>query len=211
MVEENYIDTPFYPNKMGRVFLLTLRDVLLLDGYTDLLKRTGLSHFAQARPADNWAKEFDFNYVSILNQGIEELYGPRGGRRLALLAGQKFFEFGWGEFGTLAGLSDVALKARSLQVKLKTGLVSIARLITQVSDQTTWVEEQARYFEYHVGVCPVCWNRVVDEPVCFHTIGFLQGALFWFSSGLDFRIRQTSCIAMGEEQCIFRIDMEPIK
>ncbi len=211
MLEDNNISTHYYPNKMGRVFLLALQDVLLPDGYAALLKRTGLSRFEQRLPGDNWAKEFDFTHISSLNQGIEQLYGPRGGRRLALCAGEKFFEFGWGESGALTGLSDIALKARALPDKLKIGLVSIARLIDEYSDQVTWIEEQAQQFEYHVGACPVCWQRVVEKPVCFHTIGFLQGALNWFSSGLEFRVRQTSCTAMGDEHCAFRIDKEPVK
>lgn len=211
MKENSSPATLFYPNKMGRVFLRALQNVLVGDGYPDLLKRTGLSHFEQTLPPDNWAKEFGFNIISSLNQGVEQYYGPRGGRRLALEAGRIFFELGWGEFGTLAGLSNVVMQGKSLPDKLKTGLLSISRLITEVSDQVTWVEERAQRFDYHVGACPVCWNRVSEEPICFHTVGYLQGALHWLSAGLDFRVRQASCIAMGDEQCIFRIDRGPIK
>lgn len=211
MLEDSNSNTFFYPNNMGRVLLLALQDVLLSDGYSDLLKTAGQSHFTHKLPGDSWTKEFNFNNISNLNQALEQLYGPRGGRRLALQAGQKFFELGWGASGKLAGLSDVALKARTLQEKLRIGLSSIARLFSEVSDQTTWIEEQAKQFEYHVGACPVCWNRKVEKPICFHTVGFLQGSLRWFSSGLEFRIRQTSCTARGENHCVFRIDSEPIK
>lgn len=211
MLEDSNSNTSFYPNNMGRVFLLALQDVLLPDGYSALLNCAGLSHFIHKLPGDSWAKEFDFNNISSLNQALEQLYGPRGGRRLALQSGQKSFELGWGASGKLAGLSDVALKARTLQEKLMIGLSSIARLISDVSDQTTWIEEQAKHFEYHAGACPVCWNRKVEKPVCFHTVGFLQGSLHWFSSGLEFRIRQISCTAMGENHCVFRIDNEPVK
>ena len=211
MIEECASKKLFYPNKMGRVFLLTLQEVLVQDGYTDLLNLTDCTQFLQKLPPTNWVKEFDFNIISRLNQGIEELYGPRGGRRLALSAGEKYFQSGWGAEYTLSAAGNVALKARSLPEKLKSGLGSIARHISEVSDQSTWIVEQERQIEYHVANCPVCWNRTVDQPVCQHTVGFLQGAGHWFSSGLDFRVKQTSCYAMGDERCIFRIDTEPIK
>lgn len=204
--------THFYPNKMGRIFLLSLEGALLGDGYDDLLKRTGLSRFEHALPPDNWAKAFNFDVISSLNQGVEQYYGPRGGRRLMLLAGRKFFELGWKTFGAFAGLSDLVLKGKSLPEKASIGLHSMARLMNDVSDQSTWVEEDGpQQLSYHVGTCPVCWHRLVDEPICFYQIGFLKGTLSWLSSGSDFRVRQDACIAMGDEQCIFRIDTAPIK
>jgi len=211
MIETSESNTLFYPNKMGRLFLSTLEDVLLQDGYAELLKASGCAHFLQKPPAANWAKDFNFDTFSRINQGLETLYGPRGGRRLAIKAGEKFFLSGWGAAGTLSGMGNVALKANSLPEKLSNGLGFVAKQISEVSDQSSWLEEQERQLEYHVARCPVCWNRISDQPVCYHTIGFLQGALHWFSSGLDFRVRQTSCFAMGDERCIFRIDMEPIK
>ncbi|MDX1415702.1 MAG: 4-vinyl reductase [Candidatus Promineifilaceae bacterium] len=204
--------TYFYPNKMGRVYLLSLKEVLIGDGYFDLLKRTGLSRFEDTLPPDNWTKGFSFDSISSLNQGIEQYYGPRGGRRLALLAGQKFFELGSESFGRFAGLNELALKGKSLPEKLNMGLASMARLMNEVSDQTTWIEEVGpQRLNYHVGMCPVCWTRLAEEPICFYHVGFLKGTLSWCSSGLDFRVRQTSCIAVGDEQCVFRIDTVPIK
>ena len=201
----------YYPNKMGRFFLAALQETLIQDGYTELLEWAGLAHYAESLPADNWTREFDFSYIARLNQGLSELFGPRGGRRLALSTGSSFFLCALGEIGTLAGVTDLARRSLPLQIKLKDGLTAVARTFSQTSDQTTWLVEQERQFFYHVDPCPVCWQRISERPICFITVGFLQEALGWLSDGQDFRVQQIACMAMGEENCVFRIDREPIK
>lgn len=211
MIEDTHPQTAYYPNKMGRVFIQTLKESLLLDGFDKLLHVSGLPQFSEKLPPDNWALAFDFNIISRLNFGVEKLYGPRGGRRLTKNAGQKFFDWGWGPDGELSSTANIALKARSLPDKLESGLQAIARQLSETSDQKTWIQRQERQIDYHVGLCPICWNRVVDQPICHYTVGFLQAAFRWFSTGSDFRVRQTSCRAVGESQCVFRIDLEPLK
>jgi predicted hydrocarbon binding protein len=201
----------YYPNKTGRYFLAALQETLIHDNHKELLEWAGLAHYADSLPADNWTREFDFLHIARLNQGLSELFGPRGGRRLALGTGRNFFLCALGEIGTLAGVTDLADRSLPLQVKLKDGLTAVARTFSQTSDQTTWLVEQELQFFYHVDPCPVCWQRRSERPICFITVGFLQEAVSWLSRGLDFRVQQTACKAMGEENCVFRIDSEPIK
>jgi predicted hydrocarbon binding protein len=198
-------------NKMGRVLLKVLREIMLRDDYSALLNFAGLSRYSQALPEDNWVKEFDFVFVAKLNQGLSEMYGPRGGRRLGLQAGRSFLTHGLNEFGSLAGIDDQVRRTVPLQTKLRDGLSVVARLFSQMSDQKIWLEEQDMQFNYHVEQCPVCWGRTADKPICFFTIGFLQEILCRLSDGRDFRVQQTSCTAMGDSSCVFRIDREPIK
>lgn len=198
-------------NKMGRVLLKVLQEIMLRDDYSTLLNSAGLAQYNQALPEDNWAKAFDFVFVAKLNQGLSEMYGPRGGRRLGLLAGRSFLTRGLTEFGPLAGINDLARRTAPLQIKLRDGLTVAARLFSQISDQNAWLEEQEMQFNYHVEQCPVCWGRTADKPICFFTVGFLQEVSYRLSDGRDFRVQQTSCTAMGESSCVFRIDREPIK
>jgi predicted hydrocarbon binding protein len=201
----------YYPNKMGRFFLAALQETLIQDGYTELLEWAGLAHYAESLPADNWTREFDFSHIATLNQGLFELFGPRGGRRLALSTGSGFFRCALEEIGVLAGVTDLARRSLPLQTKLKDGLTAAARTFSQTSDQTTWLVEQELQFFYHVDPCPICWQRTSERPICFITVGLLQEALGWLSDGQDFRVQQIACKAMGEESCIFRIDRDPVK
>lgn len=211
MSDDKPSNKKYYPNKMGRFFLAALQETLIQDGYTELLEWAGLEHYAESLPADNWTREFDFSHIATLNQGLFELFGPRGGRRLAQSTGSSFFRCGLGEIGALAGITDLARRSLPLQIKLRDGLTAAARMFSQTSDQTTWLVEQELQFFYHVDPCPVCWQQTSERPICFKTVGLLQAVLGWLSDGQDFRVQQTSCRAMGEDGCVFRIDREPVK
>jgi predicted hydrocarbon binding protein len=202
--------SPAYPNKLGRLYLTSLEEALRHSGYVALLNWVDLADLAGNPPPDNWAKEFDYARLARLDNGLTELYGPRGGQ-LATRAGQRFFERGLKELGLLVGVSDLALRAFPVQTKLKLGLTAVARLFTQSSDQNTWLEEQTLYFTYHVQDCPLCWQREAREPICHFMTGMLQEAARWFSSGQNFRVRQISCQAMGQEACVFQIDRGALK
>jgi len=211
MIDDLSNNRAYYPNKMGRFFLAALQDTLVQDGYNDLLEWADLAHYAESMPVDNWTRAFDFETIAKLNQGLSELFGPRGARSLALRTGRGFFRSGLEEIGALAGVIDLARGSLPLQTKLKNGLTAVARMFSQTSDQTTWLVAQELQFFYHVDPCPVCWQRTAESPICFITVGFLQEALCMLSDGQDHRVQQTTCKAMGEDSCIFRIDREPIK
>ena len=105
----------------------------------------------------------------------------------------------------------VAVKVLPLQTKLKIGVPAVARIFTQFSDQTSYVEEFDDHFLYTIDRCSMCWGQETDRPICFIGVGILQETLRWVSNGLEFRVDQIACKAMGDEACIFKVDKEPIK
>jgi predicted hydrocarbon binding protein len=142
---------------------------------------------------------------------LEEMYGPRGGRGLALRAGRATFSDALKNFGALAGVGDLAFKVLPLQAKLRIGIPAMAKIFTQVSDQHSTVEERENEFVYTIHKCPVCWGRSgVDKPVCFIAVGLLQEGLKWVSGGNEFRVNESKCIALGDDVCEFIIQKEPI-
>lgn len=201
----------FYPNKMGRILLVSMEEVMGRNGLNALLNLTGMRNLINEQPADTLEKAFDFSNISNLNRGLEEIYGPRGGRGLALRGGRAIFSRGLKQFGALAGVGDLAFKVLQLPTKLRIGVPAVARIFTQFSDQTSRVEDRGDHFFYYIDRCSMCWGRQTDRPICYIAIGILQEALRWVSGGLEFRIEELECIAMGAESCIFKIDKEPIK
>lgn len=201
----------FYPNKMGRILLTSMEEVMGRNGLNALLNLTNMREWIQELPPDNLEKAFDFSNISNLNRGLEEIYGPRGGRGLALRGGRAIFSRGLKQFGALAGVGDLAFKVLPLATKLKIGVPAVARIFTQFSDQTSRVEDQNDHFLYYIDRCSMCWQRKTDRPICYIAVGILQEALRWVSGGLEFRIEELDCIAMGAESCVFKIDKEPIK
>jgi predicted hydrocarbon binding protein len=139
------------------------------------------------------------------------MYGPRGGRGLALRAGRAAFADALRNFGALAGAGDLAFKVLPLQAKMRIGIPAMARIFTQISDQYSTVQEQEHEFVYTIHRCPVCWGRTgVDKPVCFVAVGLLQEGLKWLSGGNEFRVNESKCVAMGDEVCDFVIQKTPI-
>lgn len=201
----------YYPNKFGLIAIEALEDVMGRNGLNAILNLAGLNHYVDNYPSDNLEKGFDFVELSAIGVGLEEMYGPRGGRGLALRAGRATFADSLKNFGALAGVGDLAFKVLPLQAKLRIGLPAMAKIFTQVSDQHSTVEEKDNEFIYTIHKCPVCWGRQdVDKPVCFFATGLLQEGLKWVSGGNEFRVNEARCHATGDEVCEFIIQKEPL-
>ena len=200
----------FWPNKMGRMFLLALEDVMGRNGVNAVLNLAKLYHRVNRYPPSNLELEFEFSELSRVAQALEDMYGPRGGRNLAVRAGRAGFKYGLKEFGSLLGLADLAFRLLPLGMKLKVGLNAMADTFNNFTDQRVRVEEQVDSFIYTIERCPVCWNRHTDVPCCHAATGLLQETVSWISGGKDFDIEETSCIATGDASCTFVINKRPL-
>lgn len=200
----------FYTDRIIRYYLLAMEEIMGKNGLNAVLNMAKLSHLIDSYPPEDMDKKFDFANFSSLNAALEEMYGPRGGRGLALRAGRAGFARGLQGFGALVGASDLAFKVLPLGTKLKLGLPMMAAVFNQFSDQISRVEEKDDHFVYYIDRCPVCWGRKTDKPVCFAATGLLQEGLRWVSGGKEFRVDETTCIGMGDHACTFFIYKEPV-
>ncbi len=198
-------------NKFARIALQAYEEVMGKNGLNAILNLAGLGNLIDNYPPDNLERQFDFADYTALHVGLEELYGPRGGRGLALRAGKSTFSDVLKGYGALAGVSDLAFKVLPLQTKLRIGLPAAARIFSQASDQLTSVDETDNAFIWTVHRCPTCWSRKgADKPVCYITTGLLQAMLTWVSGGLEFRVNESKCCAVGDTVCEFVIQKEPL-
>jgi predicted hydrocarbon binding protein len=201
----------YYANKFSLIALHAYEDVVGKNGLNSILNLAGLSHLIDNYPPDNLEREFDFADFTAIHIAIEELYGLHGGRGLALRAGRATFNDGLMKFGALAGVGDIAFKVLPLQSKLQIGLPSAARIFSTITDQQSTVTELETEILWTIHRCPVCWSRTdLDKPVCYITTGLLQAMLTWVSGGLEFRVNESKCHAMGDEVCEFVIHKDPI-
>ena len=199
-----------YPNKFMLITLDAFEQVMGKNGLNAILNLGHLARFIDNFPTDNLEREIDFAEYTALNLALEEMYGPRGGRGLALRAGRALFADALRNFGALAGVGDLAFKVLPLHAKLRIGLPAMAKIFSQVSDQHSTVREDVNEFIYTIHRCPVCWSRRgEDRPVCFIAVGLLQESLKWVSGGNEFRVNESKCIGMGEEVCEFVIQKTP--
>ncbi len=200
----------YYPNKIGRIYLMAMEEVMGTNGIKAVLNLAKVPHLIGNYPPNNLAREFDFADFGAIGAAIEEMYGPRGGRGLALRAGRASFAQGLSEFGSVIGASELAFKVIPLQTKVKVGLKAMAETFTKFSDQHSEVTEFDDHFIYIIYQCPVCWGRKSEKPICYGAVGILQEGLRWVSGGKDFRVEEVQCHAVGDENCVFHIYKEPL-
>ncbi len=200
----------YYPNKIARIYLEVLEDIMGKNGLNSVLHKAGLDHLIDNYPPNDLKKEFDFAEFAALNQALDDTYGPRGGRVFALRGGKASVKAGLDAFGASVGIAGLAMKVLPLSAKVRVGLQGMARIFTNFSDQTSRVEEKEDRYVYIIERCPVCWGRHSDRPICHGAVGLLQGGLHWVSGGKDFKVVETRCIAMGHEECRFDIFKEPL-
>jgi predicted hydrocarbon binding protein len=200
----------YYPNKMSRIYLMAMEEVMGANGIKAVLNLAKVPELIDNYPPNNLAREFDFADFGAIGQAIEDMYGPRGGRGLALRAGRAAFAQGLSEFGSVVGASELAFKVIPMATKLKVGLKAMAETFTKFSDQKSDIEEADEYFIYTIFQCPVCWNRTSDRNICYGAVGILQEGLRWASGGKDFKVEEVECKAMGADNCVFHIFKEPL-
>ncbi len=204
--ESGYYNT----NKFARIYLAAAQEIAGENGIKTLLNYAGLKKYIDALPPDNLDKEFDFASFSMINQALEEIYGPRGGKGLALRIGRTTFDDVLKDYGDLAGVGDVAFKILPLQQKIKFGLDAMARIFSEKSDMITRVQETDEAYLYQVELCPVCWGRKdPDQAICYYLVGLLKEGLHWVSGGKEFTIEETLCIGKGDQICEFNIQKKP--
>jgi predicted hydrocarbon binding protein len=200
----------FYPNQMGRAILLSMEEVMGRNGVHAILKLASLSSMIENYPPDDKEREFSFSTLSTMTDTLEQVYGPHGGRGLALQIGRACFNSGVRQYGTQMGITEMAFRLLPLQAKVNAGAKAFAELFNVFTDQKVRVEDENGKLFWHIERCPLCWERSAQEPVCHLAVGLLQEALYWLSGGKMFNVEEVTCIATGDETCTIVIDQSPI-
>ena len=201
----------YYANKFALIAIKALEDVMGKNGLNAILNLAHLPTLIEMNVPDNLSKEFDFADFTAINWALEEMYGPRGGRGLALRAGRATFADALRNFGALAGAGDLAFKVLPLNAKIRIGAFAMAKIFSTVSDQYSTVVEREQDFVYTIHRCPQCWGRSgLDKPVCFMGVGLLQEGLKWVSGGSEFKVHEHKCMSMGDEVCEYIINKTPV-
>ncbi len=187
-----------------------MEEVIGTSGVDAVLRLASLEEYIQNYPPANAERAFLFPTVSLLQSTLEQVYGPRGGRGLALRVGRACFKYGLKEYGSMLGLTEMAFRLLSLPTKLHNGTKVFADLFNKHTDQKVAVEEIDNKILWKIERCPLCWERKADEPVCHLAVGLLQESLYWLSGGKIFNIEETACIARGDATCTIMIDQIPL-
>ena len=200
----------FYPQKMGRIILLGMEEIMGINGMNGVLRLGDLERLIQNYPSPRDERTFSFETISAIQTALELTYGPRGGRGVALRIGRATFKSGIKEYGSILGLTEMAFRLLPLSTKLHTGANAFADLFNKYTDQKVRLEERDNKIFWIIERCPLCWKRRSDDVVCHLAVGLLQESLYWVSGGKVFNVEETACIAQGDPTCTIVIDQKPI-
>jgi predicted hydrocarbon binding protein len=201
----------YYPNRIARSFFVAMEDVMGQHGLSTLLNLADMEAYIDNPPPDNLERQFDFAAVAALNQALEDMYGARGGRGMALRIGRASFSYGLKHFGLLRGMSDPVFRALPIDKQVAYGLHGLAAVFSNFSDQASRISEaddgDSHYF---ITQSPFAFGRTADRPVCHMMVGLLQEGLRWATNGYEFYVREQTCLATGGDECVFRINKHAI-
>ncbi len=199
----------FQSNRRTRIYLDALAEVMGPHGLQALLRLAGLDVWIENSPPYDDALGVDFADFMALNRTLEDMYGPRGGRALALRAGRASFKEAVVELCARQDLAGPAFKLLPVRSRIKTLLEVIVKGWAQQSQSEATVTEEGGRFLYQLKACSVCWQRSdADRPVCNGILGFLQEALEWAGAADEYQVEEVICSAAGGEEpgaCVFAI------
>lgn len=200
-----------WPNKMGRMLLASLDEVLGSEASGRVLRQARLDRRLVERPPDDLEREFGYDEVSQVMRALEEVYGPHAGRDQALAVGQVSFRYGLWEFGSLLGLVDLDTRLVPQVIRLRIALDALAATLHRYAGQRVEIDERDEHFVCTLEACPVCWHRQSSEPCCHAARGMLSELATWVSGGKHFRVQETGCTAAGDRACTFVVDKRPLE
>jgi predicted hydrocarbon binding protein len=207
----------YMPNHFARIIYQSMEDVLgrasiltaLNAANVCLFNHLHLPPYIEKRA--NQEKQVSFNEINRIQKAIEEMYGEKSASGLAVRTGRACFHRSLREFGPLLGISDLSFRLQPLPRRVRSGFERLELLFDRYSEQAIRIEEKPDRYILQVEACPVCWGRVSSGPICHLTVGVLQEALYWVSSGRQFRVIETCCSAAGDPNCSFEINKLPIE
>lgn len=207
MAEARY----FYPNRMGRIILRSMEDLVGKAAVDEILHQAELTQYIEAYPPNNLEQEFPFEHLGVLQAAVEQVHGPAGGRELNRRVGENCLNNGLREFNPLLGIADLPVRMMPLSLKLHVGFDMFAMVFNRFSDQVVTLREDQRHYYWVIERCPVCWGRTaVDGPCCQLAVGILQESLRWATGGKEFLVAETSCVGMGDDNCTITINKRPV-
>ncbi|MBN1488253.1 MAG: 4-vinyl reductase [Anaerolineae bacterium] len=198
------------PNKMCRILLLALGEVMGKNGLNAVLNTASLQPLIDDLPPSNFDAGLTFEENVKIFEAVEGIYGVRGGRRLIRQAGRICFKYGVQDFGFVIGIADFFLRMLPISFRMRIALEVLAEIFNRYSDQQITLAENEEYYFFILNRCCACWGRHTRQSSCAIMVGLLDETLYWISRGRRFEIDETSCIAKGDPVCKVSISKEPL-
>jgi predicted hydrocarbon binding protein len=188
-----------------------------MEGVQEIIGRSGVCAVLRITPNDETSPSLEQLCADMAPDGavsvmsaLDDLYGVRGGRGVALRAGRASFKYLLHTFGEKIELTSMNFRLQPTRLRLKAGLNKLSELLSKEWGSQIKLSEDARYWYWRVQDCPECKETDSDHVMCHFTTGLLQEYLSWAGGGKFYTVAETECCARGAEACIFRVDPVPL-
>jgi hypothetical protein len=198
-----------FPNKISRLLLLAIRDVLGESGNAAVLTTARLTRLIEATPPPDFEPGLTYIETGRLFEALESIYGVQGADRLARRAGQASFKYWVEGLGGVLSIADVLLRILPLRLRVKIGLETLAEVLDRYSGQRVVLGESAQNYLLTFERCGFCTGRHTETPVCAFPAGILDETLFWVSGGRRYLVEETACVACGDPVCTLCVSKAP--
>jgi len=188
-----------------------------MEGVQEIIGRTGVFAVLKVTPSDETSPSLGQLCANMAPDGavsvmsaLDDLYGVRGGRGVALRAGRASFKYLLHTFGEKLELTSLSFRLQPTRLRLKSGLSLLSGLLSREWGTQISLGEDMRYWYWRVCDCPECSETNSDHVICHFTTGLLQEYLSWAGGGKYYNVAETDCCAKGADACVFRVDPIPL-
>lgn len=197
-------------NAIFRRTLIAAEEIVGKDDLNAVLYSAGLSRIVNKIPPDDLKPGITQAEYARLNEAIEYRYG-RGGKGVLQRIGGQMFKNTLKSQPALLSLAGSTMRLLPKFQRVRFVLTSISNALQSTdSSADAEVDEQDGTIAYVERSCAICRGRKSDKPICHIQVGELRAAIRW-AVGEGYEIRETSCIAMGDEACRFEVVESPAK
>ncbi len=208
----NQPPAPRCPTELGQIFFRGFLEILGQAGVNAAFHLSGRSHLIKGDFLDTQlAENYTCEDIGALRQAINQLYGPRGGRGMALRSGRAAFRYLARDFGEAIGIHSLEFRLIPLRKRLFTGQRLLSDFLSRQFHQQIELEETGDAWTWKIYGCMECWGVSSEEPECTFFVGMLQEYFAWVSGGKFYQVIETACSAAGSQACIFRIERKPVE
>ncbi len=185
----------------------------LIDGLREIIGQAGVSAVLKTASQLNVIEEGNVHFSDLhhLGAALGALYGPRGGKGIAMRSGRASLKYFLRLYGRDLQLNSIEFRIKPTHKRLKEGLSRLVKAyhdqfginVNLIDDGATWIWQSEN--------CTECQERQAAEAVCQFTEGLLQEFLSWCGGSKIYAVSEISCCAHGDKMCQYRIDPYPIE
>ena len=199
-----------YSSQVVRILLLALEEVLGRSGVTAVLNLAQLGRRIAGYPPQTAELTFSFAEMQATLHSLDEMYGRRAGRGLALRTGRACFKYGLKEYGAAWNLNELSFRLQPLPQKVRLAVEACAGFYSQSIGRPVELTDEENRLVWRMAQCPECAGRQTTEPCCHLAVGLMQEAAYWASNGKNFDVEEVACVASGHPACLLVLDKRPL-